>query len=392
MEEYRKYFNDLVEHNFYELVITVDAIKSIVSNNNEANYNDSILTDFINHLNKRLKTIDEALVNLPTDTIPYNKLFNLLYTINFKIAGVEEFLNKYDYINRLQLSYNRIKQKLYRGMHLSEEAVSILETFIMRNDHNLDLDFLCNYYIKKCLNKEDNIEIGYKFFRELIKNKITKESKKYYQDSTCIILDIPSKIKERGFESQNSTFKNNVVLLEDDIKDLYYSGSKYVIYMMNHELSILRISSEINKGEVKTPLYIDATKDYILSKQDITYYQDNYPHLIFEQLAKIDEIKNTSEYLEKLGMHINNDEVENINIDIEESIKDRKRKYKKKDSYLDILFNNYIINRSYLLTEYPQLEEEYKIIDGKVILKDKEELNENYQNYLNKDNNFRSRG
>ena len=132
MEEYRKYFNDLVEHNFYELVITVDAIKSIVSNNNEANYNDSILTDFINHLNKRLKTIDEALVNLPTDTIPYNKLFNLLYTINFKIAGVEEFLNKYDYINRLQLSYNRIKQKLYRGMHLSEEEVKSLDAIVIR--------------------------------------------------------------------------------------------------------------------------------------------------------------------------------------------------------------------------------------------------------------------
>ncbi len=314
MNEYRKYFDDIIEKFYEETWFVGQKIRKISSCpccggtyiEDRCKYCrmvNSELTESINKLETIIYRVTSILKNLPLESVPINKLFNLLYSISDKkISYINELLDMYNY----EFIYNQFLSQIIiklRNLEVKLTALEIntLETLIYCEEEVPEL--LYDYFIRNALLGKENI--SYDAFIEVMKRFTKSLMREYYTNPICIIGDKEIFGNDRPVLA--ISFENIIKILEDGIKDLYFGGVSDVLFTIFHEVSHTSQWKNVFNGNefLDSDLGIRELKDNLLVNFCDNYLEENYIYLSYEQEANYEGLKKYVQYLNKLNIGIN---------------------------------------------------------------------------------------
>ena len=178
----------------------------------------------------------------------------------------------------------------------------------------------------------------------------------------------------------------NFVRLNEKTVNDYLDKDEYskILMLIFHECTHTYQKYYIRSGEIVNYLLLIQTKEAIIRNRYSSYYDENYQMCSEESEARYMDYKELLEYLKilKLGLSAENTNYCNLMMkENYENIKDENRVLNGKKTNVGEIFDNIELT----VNEYkrfPLLKIEYKIENGGVIKKSKEEIENDYNNYL----------
>ena len=313
-----------------------------------------------------------------TDMLEHISEFNTemllsLYSIRkFNIDKVTEILNKYNFENYLNNKNNEIINK--KGNYTDE-------------DHKLLLYFASN----NLYDKRNSLNI---LVSELVKDKLnmsTEDKLKIIKLFVSNLVEIATKYKPRvSMNNDNekiigSSFYGFLDFNENQIKKWleekeYIEILKTVFHECTHSLQ----KSKMRKPLVPTYYLLLESKEEIIRNYIDNYYDDNYLLYSHEVEARLKAIYETIAYLEFSGIEVPNKDkmLEEANEEMMLStIEDRK--VNGNTTNANDLFDSLLPNiRPEFLANFPMIGLEYKLDNGILVKKTKEELDFDYNNLV----------
>ena len=329
-----------------------------------ANASDEELNNYINRVISLITEIKMILKTLEIDEIPINQFFNELYKLSLcNISEVNELLEFYNYSNVLDKGYVDILREitLRRSMRGKNKLCA---EFLIANDLVEDQELVYEHFINNILLKTPDID--YSTF-ELVMVKYAKfKMKQYVTDPKCEIL---SEQELNGMQSY--AFKDTIYLCREDLQLMYSSGVFKALKNMFHELGHIKQYKEIIIDQNSSPYVIKQIKEEILSSFYPGYYENNYAKISFEAEAEIFSITELLKLFNKFGINFKkgqNPYLSTINKIISE-VNDNNRYIDGVQDDLNEVFDFLIIHHPELLSTYPQLQEEYEISFGDLVVR-----------------------
>lgn len=341
---------------------------------------------------RKLNDISHQVIsNVQPNTEKFNLFLGALYSLK-EIDFIDELLTKYDFFNKMTDLYNEIITRISNNGYITEEEIPYIESIIYRNDSTMTnkgaTNYIANYFIKMVLynnlNKDEKHPvISYEVFEKMIQDytcNIMKDSYGY-DFSKCEILS-PEEFQK--FDDDELVLGENIANIirfnRDVLRALYYYGNCELLEVFNHELQHSYQYKEIFSGQRVSLLGMIETKDLILRKTLPGYYQSNYKAISYEKEAFIVGIQSRLLALESYGLRpLDKQEKEQEIAQLQQGLFDTTRVYEDEAISLDDLFNKTILQRPDLLEKYPQLKYLYKLDNGVVIPKTREELQADYE-------------
>lgn len=336
---------------------------------------------FINHSCKYCGYVDEELKDLISQleglvsSEPSLETLMSLNTISgLKIPFINDILDKNNFKNKLNNKFNSI----ISSDSLNKEDYKYLLYFINLNEYKDYKSQIIDKLIKGlCTNKIDlNNEEMYKLiksFSESLLSNITN-------NPIC-------KFDDLGEEVLGSSFYNYIRFDKTSVNELI-NEKKYIdlLELIFHECSHSYQKYYMNKGYA-TFFTLMQSKESVISHVLGDYYNENYYLYSDEIDARISGMNMTINYLNSLGVEIPDEYLKNYKDSIEKDKRismNQNRLYKGEVTTIDELFIkviNSVNNKKVLLQENPSIFIEYKVVDGVVVKKSKEELLELYNGY-----------
>lgn len=313
--------------------------------------------------------------------IGVNILFNYLYSINsFEIYSVNKLLLDANYHIVLENNFQNIIKKINEGATLKTSDYEFLSFFLINNQFKDDIKlYVTNTLIKGIANREyvpdvDSLNDLVKIFvEESVKNVIGLKGAK------CKIVEY-EKEKIGG-----STIFGTILVNRNQINHLVQGNITYLFNTLFHEMIHVLQYQRRKNGNISTYDMLQI-KDCILSELNRDYYENNYYLLSTENQAFLNEGKETLSYMSKLGIKPSEKEIEDINKNHEFHRKIygvTTRLWNGKPCDIETLFDSVIFDNPKILAQYPQLSLEYVVENNVVRRKTTEELQSEYNDYLN---------
>ena len=404
MNLYHKYLNSIIDKTYL-------AILPIVKRINELKVCPNCLGNYINYEckychteNKELKELyfklemylqrfNDYLLNLPINNMPNNKLFNLLYSISgIKLEIVENFLNKYHYDKVMDGVYATTIKKILNNEELTNLEIDAIDAIILRYDR--DLEVYVDFFTKELLTKplSDNMDmpmIKYETYANLVKYFVEKQMQTFSKNPTCEFV---------SFKELNPDYDDlddscitlgvadfgNIKLLEDDVKNLYIYGSNRIFNTIYHEFRHVIQFSKIINGHELSYLGLLETMDYIINLKLPGYYKENYHLISYELDASVCGFTHQLNLLHSHNVPVKDEDI------ILQNIEELNKKMFELDRYvngnrdnLQSIFLKCMGNDLTTFSKYPQLSVIFKIENGFVVEKTKEELASEREKFLN---------
>lgn len=316
----------------------------------------------------------------------HNCLTSLYMIRDMEISSVTKILDDYNYINTINDSYvkifGKIKEVSQNQVQLTDSEYYLLLNSYLNDKFSGQFQLaMFGLFTKKILegNNENNISNLDKekiFLKgtELMATQILGFKKAHVR----ILEDTPNK-KENTL---GQAFFNNIDLSRKVIHD----NPVQLLPTIFHELIHLKQYKEQRIDCILSDKNMIEIKDAILMELLKGYYKDNYDSISFEKEAFFYMHLETMDYLNGIGLE--------TSLDIKEKalfyeqtcgdyITNKNRVYLGEIVNLEELFRNEVISHPEILTVYPQLSFEYKLVDDKVLPKTLEDIQEDYECYQN---------
>ena len=403
MNLYQKYLNSIIDKTYL-------VIQPIVKRINKLKVCPNCLGDYINYEckychteNKELKDLysklemylqrfNDYLLNLPIKNMPNNKLFNLLYSISgIKLEIVENFLNKYHYDKVIDRVYATTIKKILNNEELTQEEINTIDAIILRYDK--DLEVYVEYFTKKLLTMplSDNMDmsmIKYETYTNLIKYFVEKQMQVLSKNPTCEFVSF----KELNPDSDDfdscitlgEADVGSIKLLEDEVRNLYIYGSNRIFNTIYHEFRHVVQFSKIITGKELSYLGLLETMDYIINLKLPGYYKENYHLISYELDASVCGYKHQLNLLHSYNIQVKDEDIILQNMEeLNKKMYELDRYINGKSSNLIDTFLNCIGNDLATFSKCPQLSIVFKLENGFIVLKSKEELIKERDRFLN---------
>lgn len=337
---------------------------------------DNNLDVLIVRLKEKLEELNNFLKENDINKLTVNRLFNLLFSVSCtKISDIDRLLEKYNYNNLFNEFYTQTLDRLRNNEELSVLEINILEAIIDKNSKEYNYTELFMLLTKRCIEKRNNIslqsfvKLTMIFTNSLIKNE--------YPNPKCFLLQ-DDETKENLIVHGSSVF-NTINLREADIISLYENGEVDIIDTIFHEFThTVQYSKIFRANGIVDPLTLLELKDYILSKENIEYYNNNYKNISYEKEAEWGGLYFSNLFLKTIG-HSKNEEVPS-NEALLPYFLDSNRVENGILRDIEDIFDEYIRLKPELLTKYPQLKIMYLIENNEVRrntqLRSKEDYNQ----------------
>lgn len=264
----------------------------------------------------------------------------------------------------------------------AENLRIIIEEKIEKNE---DIKLMFSKFVKDAIKRK--IKINYETFKKLTVAFVKEEMCKYCSNPRCIILPIEEMEEVSKTKKTVAQAGINVVYLsEEEIMALYYRGSNALINTIYHEIAhIYQFTKLFNAAHVH-PFVIKEIKDFILMKEIESYYSENYENISFEIEAEYYAILNSMNFFDNIGFDCDKEDYNRIMNKVNAKINETKRYVNGKEVDLEILFDEIIMENPKYLEKHPQLNLLYKIEEGLVFPKHRDEMYEDYMNFMEQSN------
>ena len=337
------------------------------------------LEELANRLNEKIAFLKQE-ENL--DYVPVCKAFNYLYIIkNFKIKDVNEILNKINYEKKLEDKLEKIVNKENKSEDITKEEYELVNLFLINGDIKQYKINWCNFLIKALTNKKFHIE--YEDLEKMIimySEELMKEAC-HIDDAKCTIKVFNKK------DVHGEAGKNTIRIDRNEFDDLYQNfNADNMFKIFNtifHEVTHVNQYFRITRNNIS---FYDSImiKDFILRSSLKDYYDSNY-YLSTEEIeAFIEGYQTALNYTEFMGLNISDELKRDESYRVEEFkrvVTNLNRKYNGNYVLIDDLFQNVVTPE--MVEKYPQLQLEYIVENDCVRRKTLEEVDEEYNNYIN---------
>lgn len=393
MDAYQDYLNEIINSTYDEIKPLIDKLGEVGrcpgcnghyldTHCKYCGYENEELKNIVDSIEFKLNRFIDRISNLPTKTIPINKLFNLLYTLKgIELTSIKNLLSQYEYDKLMIDGYQKSLRKMAKSEELTDSELETIEIQIIKNDPALNLEPLFCYFIHEAIVRRP--KISYECFEVLIKNYAELKMKAYYAKPKCIIkssADMSIKQKERQTVGQASYDK--IWLSEEEVKAMYYEGSTALLNSMFHEIAHTMQYKQAFSGFNLNVYIIKEIKEHILTQMLEGYYEENYDYISYELEAEFYGITNAIEFLNANGFRVDTERHEKELNDLKIRMFEEKRYYNGEETSVDILFEEVIREHPELLDRHPQLKYLYKVFETKVYPKTEEELIDDYNMFV----------
>ena len=295
----------------------------------------------------------------------------------------------------------KIKENFEIGEPFTEEENKILLTHLTQTTQNFEENFYDRIIgltlLKKC---PVNLETFSEVIRQFVRSRIFTLDRDYFSQHPpiCLIEEFP--------ENDNSEAKSSfgrIILSKKLVKKLY-AGRAEFLKIIFHELSHVNDYLTIKKPilAIEKPFFVTdlllKTMDILIMKylseidfshiEQKVYYQTNYPYLSFEIAAEINGYRGLLNYLSNLGALTTKKQEQEIYQYMWELEKKRENHLRITENLSDVpadimcvedLFLHYFQDQPSILNEYPVLNANYTMENGKMREKTEEEKKAFYQ-------------
>ena len=195
----------------------------------------------------------------------------------------------------------------------------------------------------------------------------------------CLYID--------NIECQGDSFLNVIRYKESDV-DKLLNENNYIelLRLVFHECTHTFQHFYIHTGSLINGLLFLQTKEQVIRDNYPNYYKENYNSYLEEVEARYSEYRSLLEIMSVFGLKMSDKANGVINTEMEkenEKFEDRKRVFNGKDTTLDEMFNSIELTDDDL-HKYPLLNIQYKIENGQVVEKSVDELDNDYNIYMDK--------
>lgn len=316
------------------------------------------------------------------DYIPVCKAFNYLYSIkNFKIEDVNDILNKANYDKKLEEELEKIVNKEDKSIDITKEEYELVNLLLINGDIKQYKINWCNFFIKSLTNKKFHIEY------EDLEKMIIMYSEELMKDA-CHIDEAKCTIEVFKEKDRHGEANKNIIHIDrnefDDLYQNFNADNMFKIFnTIFHEVTHVNQYSRRMRNNIS---FYDSImiKDFILRNSLKDYYDDNY-YLSTEEIeAFIEGYRTALNYTEFMGLKISDELKRDESYRVEgfkKVVTNLNRKYQGNYIPIDNLFHDVVTLD--MLKEYTILQLEYVVENDCVRRKTLEELDEEYDGYIN---------
>jgi hypothetical protein len=220
-----------------------------------------------------------------------------------------------------------------------------------------------------------------KYSPEFIKNLLIffteYQAKKFIIDPKVLVNDMQQ-------DNCCAYMSSNVITLDNQMLENFCKyGTVETISNIFHKIAH---SWQYQRAEVTHDLTyadLEKAKERVIAQNDYHYNDENLERISYEADAKIMECYFTLAYLNRIGLHLNNNLFYQRKMDnAMMALRDKQRIYKGKRLTVDEIFNQVITFNPTLLEKYPQFKVEYKVENNSIRIKTREERKTDEINYI----------
>lgn len=325
------------------------------------------------------ETLKELISKLTTIldniTIDNEILINLYSIKSLNVEKVNKILNENNYEEKLKSKYSEICNKI-NDNNLNDDdhkyMLYFIENNIIANDTNLLINILMRKMILDKLNLDNSSKLMLiKKFTEMFMKDFMKGRVK---NPKCVFDSLKK-------DTIGNSFFDRITLDEKEINEML-ENKQYVKILMTifHECThtnqyyTMSVEKSINYNNLL------QTKEEIIRSSNQNYYDENYEIYSSEVEARCMENYLTLQYLQSIGVSTNKEEYMKKEIIKEQELYfNLTRKNNKIDTTVDEMFMS--TNDVKSLLRYPVLKVQFKIENNTLIMKNEQELIDDYNNY-----------
>ena len=323
-----------------------------------------VLKDLINELMSNLESLSDC----------NSDVLNALYSIRgLNIKVVNDLLNNYNYEEELENQYKEIFNAVLSdrcGKWAYKQLIYFLDNdLFVGNNRN----YLINFLMKKLLSFE--LELDVETILVLIKNFVEMFMRSSFKNPRCIYDKLEENVMGNSFA--------NVVSLDRDIVIEMIEAEDFegILQLCFHECThttqdyFCEVLKKVNYN------VLIQTKEKLIRRFFNNYYNENYANYNTEVEARYHEANLTIMYLKMLELPILNEQYFKSIMETEkEFIFYDVRTINGIKTTVDEAFSLYVTDAS-VLERYPVLNVQYKNNSGKIELKTREEILDDYEKY-----------
>lgn len=352
------YVREYLNANTHRIVHDVRFLKNGSLDNKEA---------AISKVVSAIHSVRSTFARAGVDEVPINTFFNELYLIDHHpINEVNDFLRRYNYKDIMDKAYASSLRSINRNIMPTGDDKVLLD-FLINNDllgkHQKEVH---EFYIKNTLMQEKPSN-DYKTIKNLIINYAKSLMKPFIEEPIVIVKNPDNMDGKLGYSEKGIMYLN-----DDGIRRFQKYGEYRIFYTIFHELKHIEQYSNIHIKKLADDSTMTIIKDEILSHLIEGYYQNNYYIMYDEVEAIINSRRSLIELFKRLNIEFRkNEEFSDKKIkQFEELLKLRLRKngYGEFET-IDDIFDNVIIYHPEYLEIYEQLQSEYRVDLGDLVIR-----------------------
>lgn len=298
----------------------------------------------------------------------YNFLDKLWSIRSMHIDFVNDYLDKLNY-EAIREKEMKLFRRKYLEKSINKEETKRLESLIMTEEeiNRSDMDILTKMVFDKTISKT-----SFSKFVLLFTEFYMEDRNIYFHSVTYGDVNSGNDAETIGYDIVFSKEKI------DTIYDLEEEDS--VFFLLFHEVEHVRQNYERDNGVI-TPNSCKYVYDYIIRCNDEEFYRNNYTLINQEIDADIKAYIAVKKLKDRFGIsYPENDLKAQIKTQLSLSKIESRRMSNYIVNYHDLVLTSLIKNPEYL-EQFPQLQIEFKMVDGVICRRDKEELIDEMEKY-----------
>ncbi len=332
---------------------------------------------YCDHVNDNLKELIDKLVGVlkTTNNIDDKTLVNLLSISDLGIKEINTIINDYNVGDILNNKYKWLIDNKF-GNSISPDDAELFINIISSNMVNISIKNTMITIMMRFM-IQDKLDISNDKKKILIKHFTEMYLGIKVRNPECIY----TKLDDANGDNLYSLIRLNEETVNNYLNKKAYSQLLMLIF---HECTHTYQRYYKHTGEIVNYLLLLQSKESIISKRYPNYYNDNYYYYSDESEARYREYKGLLDYLNVLNLGLskeNNDYCIEMMKKEYENAQNENRVLNGDSTSVDEIFNGIELTIDEL-NRYPLLKLEYKVENGNVVKKTKEEMENDYNNYL----------
>lgn len=309
-----------------------------------------------------------------------NDLGNSLYSIrNFDLDFINKFISETKYDEIIKKEVYDYQRKVINNLPCSDSMHDNMKKIISQNlidNDNLMSSIIC--FFKALSTKQYDI-----LDTEL--RKIVCNFTEKIVEISCENNRVKCEILPTSKGCSGLTAGIKIVISEDKFEKFKNGNFLEIVDTAVHESTHIQ-QKELRQQKFVSYYEIEKLKDTILSKNIENYYNDNYLFNFNEIEAFMSGASTVLKINEKFNISVDEEYIRQetkILNNLQNYSNNTLRVYNNEKIELDDLFSTFIADHPEIINEYSQLQLEYKIENDIVVKRSKEEIELDYENFLN---------